>query len=324
MNIMNTMYTMNKTSNKIGHNFTKTNLGTRNSVLYEILAPAKINLFLRILGTREDGYHELYSLFQEIDLADELKVELICCETTDKEVFQIETKSGLCEVGEDLKNLPSEKHLCYKAFARYMDAYRAKCNSLGIMARKISVKATLVKNIPSEAGLGGGSSDAAAILIILQDMLGNPLNEEELKFVGSKIGADVPFFLVGGTCLCSGIGDRVEELSSLEGISLKILKNARGVSTPECFKFYDSFKVSKTISELESNGYGAFLEELRKPLTRSAIDVVWSHKDLLVNDLSKPAIILVPEIEQEITDLFSQGAKIALMSGSGSSAFGLF
>ena len=149
-------------------------------------APAKLNLFLEVLGRRPDGYHELDSIFCEIDLADEVQIALsrdISLELTGPEAEGIPTHAG---------NL----------------AWRA-AESLGVGAR-----IRIHKRIPAGGGLGGGSSDAATVLRALNEMAGLGHDLERLSDIGQSLGADVPFFLRGGTAHCRGIGEIVEPLPS--------------------------------------------------------------------------------------------------------------
>jgi 4-diphosphocytidyl-2-C-methyl-D-erythritol kinase len=156
------------------------------SSVLELGAPAKLNLFLEVLGRRDDGYHELDSVFAEIDLRDYLRIE------------PADTIS-LTVAGPAAANVPAdETNLCWKAAA-----------ALGVGA-----EIALTKHIPAGSGLGGGSSDAAAVLLALDGLHGLGLPDERLFELARGLGADVPFFLVGGLARCRGIGDEIEPLSA--------------------------------------------------------------------------------------------------------------
>lgn len=280
------------------------------SDVYEITANAKINLFLRVTGRLPNGYHKLYTVMQEIDIHDDLTIEI--------------TPGGpdiemVCPGRDDIR---PENNLCFKAADRFYSKlkkkYQAEDRTLDIPHTKI----TLIKNIPSESGMGGGSSDAAAVLMTLQEYFESPFTEEELAGIAVNVGADVPFFLYGGTCLCEMVGEVITPLASMSGMPLVIAKPKGGVSTPECFKMIDS----KPLSSFDGGAYSKFISELEGKI-RSGEDVLSflsDKEDLLVNDLQSPGIKFVPQIEKIIGELKSNGASYAAMTGSGSAVFGIF
>ncbi|MBA2244718.1 MAG: 4-(cytidine 5'-diphospho)-2-C-methyl-D-erythritol kinase, partial [Gemmatimonadetes bacterium] len=158
----------------------------------EVLAPAKINLWLRILAREESGYHSLETLFCAVSLADTVRIS-----RAPELVFEVE---GEIEVG------PPERNLCVRAAERF---YRE-------MGRTPEVRIELVKRIPSAAGLGGGSSDAAATLRALNTLHGGPMPSDMLLQMGSELGSDVPFFLCGSPlALAWGRGERLLALPPL-------------------------------------------------------------------------------------------------------------
>jgi 4-diphosphocytidyl-2-C-methyl-D-erythritol kinase len=173
-----------------------------------IKAPAKINLFLKVLNRRPDGYHEIESLMQKIDLCDILHlsrhgedISLSCPETT----------------------LPEDQgNIIYRAAQAFFSA-------TGI---KAGIKIILEKKIPIAAGLGGGSSDAAAVVMGLNTLLNSNLHREELLDIASPLGADVPFFVEAySAAMATGIGDKLEQVKSLEGFSIVLVNPGFGVST---------------------------------------------------------------------------------------------
>jgi 4-diphosphocytidyl-2-C-methyl-D-erythritol kinase len=173
----------------------------------QLFAPAKINLFFKILRRREDGFHEIETLIAPISLGDELTIEPI--------------ESGL-EFFVDDPSLPAgEENLVVRAARAFFD-------ELGEEAR---VRITLRKKIPHGAGLGGGSSDAASTLLGLNKLCGEPLTQASLTTLAAGIGSDVPFFLGRGVACCRGRGEIVEPIGELPTLSLLLLKPEFGVPT---------------------------------------------------------------------------------------------
>ena len=283
---------------------------------YEITANAKLNLFLRVRGKLSNGYHSLYSVMQEIELADTLTVN-ICPERGN--VFDIKC------IGRN--DIDPEKNLCRKARDRFFSSLRKKAAAdPSIPDAKLwkkgsfpNIEIVLTKVIPSESGMGGGSSDASATLMVLQEHFGNPFSDDELNQLAVNVGADVPFFLYGGTCLCERVGEDITSLSSLAGIPLIIVKPPKGVSTPECFHAIDS----EPLPEFDEERYSAFISGLddasKDPLARFL-----EGADLLTNDLEIPSIEKVPEIRNARELLLGSGAEFSRMTGSGSAVFAMY
>ena len=260
-------------------------------------ANAKINIFLRIRGIMPEGYHDLYMLMQEIDLADD--VEILWNDDGKGTIF-IESEAD-CE---------PEKDLCYKAAAAYYA--RLGANNLP----SITIKET--KNTPSQAGLGGGSSDAALILKEMQKRFGNPFSYDEMIDLAKSIGADVPFFLVGGSCICEGIGEIITPLPSLGGLPMILVKPSEGVPTGPCFKLSDSRE--NTYSDEYMNKISKIFEDE----SLSATQRLTAAKGILVNDLQEPAQELVPRIKDLVQMLGETKPIMAAMSGSGSCVFAIY
>lgn len=273
---------------------------------YEITANAKINLFLRVNGTLPNGYHRLYTVMQEIACSDRITVNV----DPARKGFKI-----TC-IGRN--DIDPRKNLCRKACDRFYSNMRK--STPGFKAPYTEIE--LIKNIPSESGMGGGSSDAAAILMVLQEHFGEPFNEDQLLRIAVNVGADVPFFLYGGTALCERVGEDVTEIGSLAGLGLLIAKPQAGVSTPECFALIDR----EPVKPFNEKAYADYIESLRQPSKDPAelLRKVVAGGDLLVNDLEAPAISLVPEIADIKTALMKTGAAHCCMTGSGSAVFALF
>lgn len=180
-------------------------------------APAKLNLFLEVVGKRDDGYHDLVTVMTAIDLADSVRVRQVPGRRPGEPGIVLRVDSPVTARPED--NL----------------AFRAAAALLGADA-PFSVAIELQKRIPSEAGLGGGSSDAAAVLIAVNKMLATPRTAAELNAVAAGLGADVPFFLTGGSALCEGIGERVSPIAGVPPLTFVLAIPAIGVSTAAVFR----------------------------------------------------------------------------------------
>lgn len=283
---------------------------------YEITANAKLNLFLRVRGILPNGYHSLYSVMQEIDLADTLTVNIYP---------DYENEFDIKCIGRN--DIDPDKNLCSKARDRFFSSLRKKAGSdrslpgskLLKKGRIPNIEIILTKQIPSESGMGGGSSDAAATLMVLQEHFGNPFSDKELNQLAVNVGADVPFFLYGGTCLCERVGEDISSLPSLAGIPLLIIQPSKGVSTPECFRAIDSI----SLPEFDEDRYAAFIEGLNNS-DRSPLERFLDGKDLLINDLEIPSIDKVPEIMSIRDALLDTGAVFSRMTGSGSAVFAMY
>jgi 4-diphosphocytidyl-2-C-methyl-D-erythritol kinase len=250
-------------------------------------AHAKVNLDLRVLGTRPDGYHELRTVFQTIELHDTL------VSTIRPGPFAIKCRAP----GVPL----DDSNLVWKAAARLWTA-------LGRPGDPIDTVITIEKVIPVQAGLGGGSADASAALQGLARLWGGaPLSL--LREVAAGLGADVPFFLSGGTALGLGRGEEIYPLVDLPTHAVVIVRPPFGVSTAEAYSWYD-----------EDRSAG-----LKEPRELQLLPVPWPTRAAqMINDLEPPVARRHPEIGTLRTALRESGAIAAAMSGSGSAVFGLF
>ena len=249
-------------------------------------AHAKINLTLAVTGKREDGYHTLSTVMQEISLCDTL-------------VLEKADGVSLAVTGSDLA--AGEDNLCVKAAKLFF-------RETGIRG---GVAMKLDKRIPTGAGLGGGSSDAAAVLSGLSQLYEA---EADLYAMAVGLGADVPFFLAGGTCLCTGIGEILTPLyfPGKAGLWCVIAKGKAGLSTPSVYAAYDA---------LPPKGRSASPQGIAEAMTWGAPEAIFPF---LVNELEEAAFRLLPEIREWRSYLKVLGAEAALMTGSGSAVFGLF
>ena len=180
-------------------------------------AYAKVNLTLDVLGKREDGYHDLKSVMQTISVRDDIEIDV----GTGKPWSLECDKEGIpCD----------ERNLAWKAAKVYCDAMQKDPEGLTIR---------ITKRIPSEAGLGGGSADAAAVLRALNNHYGNPLSIWALAELGAQVGSDVPFCVVGGTMMCEGRGEKLRKLPDMPDCVMVVVKPEFPVSTPELYRKID-------------------------------------------------------------------------------------
>jgi 4-diphosphocytidyl-2-C-methyl-D-erythritol kinase len=248
---------------------------------------AKVNLDLRILGLRPDGYHDLRTIFQSLALADIVTVKL---------------RPGRFEVRCDDPAVPTDRrNLVWKAASLlWRTARRRRGEPQGVCV-------TLQKRVPAEAGLGGASADAAVTLLALNRLWKLGLDTVTLARIGAGLGADVPFFLAGGTALGLGRGDDIYPLTDLPKAYVVLIKPGFGVSTVEAYEWYDE-------------------EPKRRRETPSRPRPVgwppWASA--LCNELEAPVVRHHPTIGRIRQALFDAGAIHAAMSGSGSAVYGLF
>ena len=254
-----------------------------------IRAHAKINLDLRVLGPRLDGYHELRTVYQTIALHD---------------VIECIPREGPLAIECDAAGVPLDgSNLVWRAADALWRALRRRTPVRDVLIR-------LQKSIPLQAGLGGGSADAAATLMALSRLWKVPVRPAQLTDVAATLGADVPFFLAGGTALGLGRGDEVYPLADLPRHWIVLLVPGFGVSTADAYNWYDSER------DL-SRGSGS-----REP---QHVPGPWpSRAAQMINDLEAPIARHHPEIDHMRTALRRAGALAAAMSGSGSAVFGLF
>ncbi len=256
----------------------------------KIKAPAKINLTLDVIGRRTDGYHDLKMVVQTIDVYDEIMIE----------------KKGTPEIilttdSEFLNKLPMEENLVYQA-AKLMQ--KKFCITYGFSIH-------ISKKIPAAAGLAGGSADCAATLIAVNKLCSLNLTTAELCEIGVTLGADVPFCLTMGTALVEGIGELITPLPELAPLWVLLIKPAVSVSTAAVYQQIDN-RIS-----------------IPHPDTKIVIDAISRHDTVLMaqnlsNSLEAVTAAEYPIIK-EIKEFFLQNGSIgAVMSGSGSTAYGLF
>ena len=257
------------------------------TTLYEG-AFAKLNLTLDVLGKREDGYHDLQSVMQTISIRDDVEIDI----GTGKPWKLLCSVEGIPE---------DESNLAWKAAKVYCDAMKKDPDGLEIR---------ILKRIPSGAGMGGGSADAAAVLRALNRYYGEPLSSFALAELGARVGSDVPFCVLCGTAMVEGRGERLRKLPDMPDCIFVVVKPEFSVSTPELYRKIDSVAIG------------------RRPDNRAM------ESALLAGDLLKVAQnvynVFDPVVTQEhlelnyIKSLFHQyGAVGYQMTGSGSAVFGI-
>ena len=250
-------------------------------------ARAKINLTLDILGTRADGFHEVEMIMQALELADTVTLE------------KIPRGIELSVTGDE--NIPvDEKNLAYRAAVEV-------CKACG---KNLGVAIDLQKKIPSAAGLGGGSSDAAAVIRGLNKLYSLNLSVNEMCETGARIGSDVPFCIVGGTCLAKGRGEILTQLKPLKNFSVILIKPRGEISTAWAYKTYDENPAAvhpptaEIVKLLDAENYSAAFEKF-------------------ANVLEPVATKKIPAVETYRKFLLERGVEVALMSGSGPTVFAL-
>ncbi len=247
-------------------------------------AYGKLNLGLNVLRKREDGYHDLRMIMVPVDLFDTVEI----------------VESNQLTIQSNKYYLPNDdKNTVYKAVKVMHQRYDTPTN--------FQIK--LVKNIPTQAGMAGGSADAACVINMLNDMYSLNLTQDELIEVGLKIGADVPFCLFNKPALVTGIGEKLEFLNIDTNFHLFLVKPSFGVSTK---KLFENLEI-KEASVLE-------FEELLDGLQTGNYDKIQRN---IINDLQPQAINEHPEIQKIIDELVHFGFDNACMTGAGSVVFGI-
>ena len=251
----------------------------------KIEAYAKVNLTLEVFGERSDGYHALRSVVLPVSLADTLDVEAT-------------------DAGTVTSDAGYDDDLCVKA-ARILKS------SVSGLSSSIGAKIAVIKRIPAGGGLGGGSADAAATLVALNEVWGLGMSREKLAEIGAQVGSDVPALVLGGPVLMEGRGERVTRLTGgRETVNLVLANPGVFSSTKEVYA-----ACTPRLSADDS-----IASRMRIALAEGDVPGIAA---VLMNDLQEPATALHPEIGEALAALKAAGAQGVLMSGSGSTVFGL-
>ena len=251
-------------------------------------AYAKVNLTLDVLDKREDGYHDLKSVMQTLSIRDDIEIDV----GTGKPWKLLCSKEGIPT---------DERNLAWKAAKVYCDALNKDPNGMEIR---------ITKRIPVEAGMGGGSADAAAVLRALNDYYGNPLSILALAELGAQVGSDVPFCVVGGTAMVEGKGEKLRKLPDMPDCIFVVCKPDFSVSTPALYKKIDEVTIPKRPDHqaMESALLAGDLEKVAHNLY-NVFDPVVTEEHLELN---------------YIKSLFHQyGAVGYQMTGSGSAVYAI-
>ncbi|MBI3398603.1 MAG: 4-(cytidine 5'-diphospho)-2-C-methyl-D-erythritol kinase [Deltaproteobacteria bacterium] len=262
------------------------------SISHNILSPAKVNLFLRVLRKRDDGYHDIVSLMQHISLYDEI-------------VLDVGEGNGIfmeC----DEKNIPLDNtNLAFRAAEAFLDRTGLK--------RRVCIK--MKKRIPVGAGLGGGSSNAASVLMGLNEITASGLSGDELMKIGAGLGSDVPFFILRGSAIASGRGERLEGIK-IHRFWYVLINPGFQVSTAWAYK---NLNLTKNIEDINIT-----ISKVLPLFSADGLRDSHALKGFLINDLEDVTIKRYPEINGLKNALTDRGAFAALMSGSGPTVFGIF
>ncbi|MBI5666091.1 MAG: 4-(cytidine 5'-diphospho)-2-C-methyl-D-erythritol kinase [Nitrospirae bacterium] len=273
-------------------------MGTDSSLIthrrsLSIKAPAKINWFLNVLGKRDDGFHEIQSLIQKITLFDVLRFSSVPDGPAPSDNIVLETSASIAV----------EQNLVYKAAMQLKSRYGIEKGAV----------IHLEKNIPMGAGLGGGSSDAAATLLGLNELWSAGLTVEELSSTAEELGSDVPFFLNGPMSYVYGRGEKLVPRKALRPLDVLLVKPSFDVSTAWVYKNFAL--LTKKVGKVNN------IELFINSIERAELNGITGNQS---NDLELVTISSFPVIAEIKEMIRRQGAVFSLMSGSGSTVFGVF
>jgi len=253
-------------------------------LIFKTSVPAKINLWLEVIGKRENGYHDISSLMLPVSVYDDIRLD-------------VRPGGGGISITCDRPEIPSDdRNLAWRAADLYV-------KSIGIEA---GIRIHLEKRIPSGAGLGGGSADAGGVLVALNSLFQNAVPQLELEKLALRLGADVPFFLRARPALATGIGEKLEFAGVSPDYPLLLIKPP--VSVPTAW-VYQSLSLTNDAAKIRLASFSAH---------------PWQIQELIVNDLESVTVSRYPVIAGIKQWLLGQGALAASMSGSGPTVFGIF
>ena len=257
-----------------------------------IKAPAKINLYLDVVSKRQDGYHDIKSIMHTVSLSDIVTVE--------------KTKENTIILSSNFPHVPTdEKNIAYKAAKKFFEAVDIKEGA------KIHIE----KHIPVSSGLAGGSTDAAATLKALNELYNYPLTTEELLSLGSTLGADVPFCILGGCAACTGLGEIMIPMPTVEAKHVLVVRGGEGVSTPKAYGMIDTLYGDDV--NRDHGDYEAALDAVNT----NDIGKLYSSAYNIFEEVILP-IHSTAQKQKEL--LLENGAEFCMMSGSGPAVFAFF
>jgi 4-diphosphocytidyl-2-C-methyl-D-erythritol kinase len=272
---------------------------------YSLIAPAKINLYLEILGDRPDGYHELVMILQSIDLADQIDLRA--------------NGTDAIRIHCDHPQVPTnQSNLAYRAVELMAKQFP------NVFAKFGGVEITIKKQIPVAAGLAGGSTDAAAVLVGVDMMWQLGLTQPELQDLAAQLGSDVPFCLAGGTAIATGRGEQLSSLPAIDSLYVVLAKDRNlMISTAWAYQAYRSQFGHSYIRDTESLESRAARVH-SGPMVNAIFNKNGSQiGQLLHNDLEKVVLPTTPQVSQLREAFQSSGALGTMMSGSGPTVFAL-
>lgn len=256
-----------------------------------IFAPAKVNLILRVLDRRPDGYHNLWSIMQTVGLEDEISIRVASNHS------DIQLRCDDSSLRADHSNL----------------VYRAAAAMLERSGKTIGLEIHLTKRIPMGAGLGGGSSDAASTIIGLNHLLGLDWSSAQMADVGQALGSDVPFFCYAPAAIVSGRGERVWPIQLTGNRWIVLINPGFPVETKWAYRQLSDGRT----------GLAPLSEQLRQ--LEASDRLSWGEiLSQAINDFEAPVFTAHPVLRELKKDLLAEGAELALLSGSGATVFGVF
>lgn len=260
---------------------------------------AKINLGLRVLRKRADGYHDLETVFYPVGVHNGTPA----CPYPFCDVLEITASDKMSSI-DVISSEPVTEHPHLNIVWRAYESFLSACTAKGYTPPAVNI--TLAKHLPIQAGLGGGSADATFALLLLNRLADNPLTNNELHHIATQIGADCPFFLLNAPALAQGIGEKLHPLTArLKGKWAVIAKPRQAISTAEAF------------AHISPHGQEGEMEQIY-------LGPIEQWKELMHNDFEQSFATLHPECIHIKDALYANGAFYAAMSGSGSAFFGLF
>jgi 4-diphosphocytidyl-2-C-methyl-D-erythritol kinase len=272
---------------------------------YSLLAPGKINLYLEIIGDRSDGFHELVMILQSIELADRLEIK-----AADTQKITLHCHHPQVPTDETNLAVRAAKLMC----ANFPDLH----------ANYGGVDIFLEKNLPVAAGLAGGSTDAAAVLVGINLMWGLGLTRPELQELAAELGSDIPFCITGGTAIATGRGEKLDSIADLDHLWVVLAKyNNLGVSTPWAYQTYRqnySYNYVTNTAEVQKKSDRVRTGSLVKAIMNKNSSEI---SGLLHNDLEKVVLPAYPQVEKLKNVLMRTDNLGTMMSGSGPTVFAL-
>lgn len=267
-----------------------------------IKAPAKINLCLRVNKKRNDGYHDLTMIMQAISLFDTIECDIVKGNKHDSILKeQITLKCNYNYIPTDNKNL------IYKVVEYIFNRYN--------ISDRIFIY--LKKMIPTSGGLGGGSSDAASMLLFLNKFYKLNLSQSDLFEIAAIFGSDIPFFIYKKECICEGRGELLHEIGPYGNYFILLCTPNLKVSTREVFSKFDSFDISESRRQLEKNAFNNCVEAIEKRDLKMLANNIFNDLEIVTESMYEDVKIFKQE-------MLRNGAIASLMSGSGPTVFGIF